>query len=247
MINDNDDTHNDNDNENHLDTIRIFNTLHIVISKQEVNDVYICGKMFSHSTLAHYSFKACEFYIYDPNVNCLYHSIMNSEQCFTNAIKWTFSLFKRIRNALVNPPSPKKSKKMYFTIVTRYNEMNDDVREDEIGSVEKKYLELHFVKDKDDIIVFRLLLQAIVEENPFVFMLEKGIMLDKEEDEVLMSKCARFSNKVNEIERIESEISENEKMYEKKQKEMIVKFYLLNQEKNNKIKLLQDELLSKPD
>ena len=136
---------------------------------------------------------------------------------------------------------------MYFTIVTRYNEMNDDAKEDEIGSVEKKYLELHFVKDKDDIIVFRLLLQAIVEENPFVFMLEKGIMLDKEEDEVLMSKCARFSNKVNEIERIESEINENEKMYEKKQKEMIVKFYLLNQEKNNKIKMLQDELLSKPD
>jgi hypothetical protein len=72
-------------------------------------------------------------------------------------------------------------------------------------------------------------------------------LLDKEEDEVFMSKCARFSNKVNEIERSESEINENEKMYEKKQKEMIVKFYLLNQEKNNKIKLLQDELLSKPD
>ena len=72
-------------------------------------------------------------------------------------------------------------------------------------------------------------------------------MLEKEEDELFMNKCSRFTNKLNEIERIESEINENEKIYEKKQKEMIVKFYLLNQEKNNKIKLLQDELLSKPD
>ena len=75
--------------------INIFNKISLYSkdsSGQLINNnkfIYICGKMFRHISLADketckYSFPACNFYIYSPDNNSLYHSNMNSEDCFTD-------------------------------------------------------------------------------------------------------------------------------------------------------------------
>ena len=110
----------------------------------ENNYIYICGKMFSHTSLAKYSFEACEFYLYSPSERKLYHSLMNSEDCFSNAIKWNNKLFKNIRECLTKDDI--NIKKYYFIINNNGKESKE--KEELMLENNKTYLELHFFAKK---------------------------------------------------------------------------------------------------
>ena len=229
-------TSSNTENDVHFDTLGVFNQIPIVQKgKKEDKYIFLCGKMFSHSAIAEYSFKVCDFHLYDPFSNILYHSSMVSDTCFTRTLKWTPKFYKKIRNCLTNTIN-KNNKKYYFTL----NEKNKS--EDEIENVTQKFFELHCIIDKDDIAVFRLLLETIVEKEPYIFIMNKALELDREEEEKLKNKQEKYYEKEKDISKNESEIKDIEINFETKQKELIVKFYLLNQEKNNKIKELEKEV-----
>ena len=216
-MNDNSDLSNDTKDENlHFNTIGIINKIQLKkkLNNKLENDkiIYISGKMYSHTTVGNYLFQACDFYLFSSEDNKLYHSIMNSNDCFTNTLKWTSNFFKRIRASL---NSKNQSKKFYFIISEINDNNNDDI---EINN--KKFFELHFIIKKQDITSFRLLLEEIVENEPNIF----------------------FSNKIMELNKeLEDRVREKEDNFKNKKNEMITKFYLLIDEKNQKIEKLQKE------
>ena len=237
-MNDNSDLSNDNKDEIlHFNTIGIINKIQLKkkINNQLENDkiIYISGKMYSHTTVGNYLFQACDFYLFSSEDNKLYHSIMNSNDCFTNTLKWTSNFFKRIRASL---NSKNQTKKFYFII----SEINDN-NNDEIEINNKKYFELHFIVKKQDITSFRLLLEEIVENEPNIFFSNKIIELNKELEDRVREKEEQYFKKEDSINEIENNIKEKEDNFKIKKNEMITKFYLLIEEKNKKIEKLQKE------
>ena len=237
-MNDNSDLSNDTKDENlHFNTIGIINKIQLKkkINNQLENDkiIYISGKMYSNTKVENYLFKACEFYLFSSEDNKLYHSIMNSNDCFTNTLKWTSNFFKRIRASL---NSKNQSKKFYFIISEINDNNNDDI---EINN--KKFFELHFIIKKQDITSFRLLLEEIVENEPNIFFSNKIMELNKELEDRVREKEDKYFKKENSINEIENNIKEKEDNFKIKKNEMITKFYLLIDEKNKKIEKLQKE------
>ena len=237
-MNDNSDLSNDTKDENlHFNTIGIINKIQLKkkINNQLENDkiIYISGKMYSHTTVGNYLFQACDFYLFSSEDNKLYHSIMNSNDCFTNTLKWTSNFFKRIRASL---NSKNQSKKFYFIISEINDNNNDDI---EINN--KKFFELHFIIKKQDITSFRLLLEEIVENEPNIFFSNKIMELNKELEDRIREKEDKYFKKENSINEIENNIKEKEDNFKIKKNEMITKFYLLIDEKNKKIEKLQKE------
>ena len=191
------------------------------------NYIYICGKMFSHTSLAKYSFEACEFYLYSPSENRLYHSLMNSEDCFSNALKWNIKLFQNIRECLTNKDI--NTKKYYFII----NSVTKDSKEKEELMFENynTYLELHFIVKKKDIVAFRLLLEEIIQNDKDIFFLNQVMIIDNEcEEELLIKKKKQFKqdNEINIAQNYIKGINDN---YEKNTKEILIKFNKLNKSK----------------
>ena len=237
-MNDNSDLTNDNKEENlHFNTIGIINKIQLKkkLNNKLENDkiIYISGKMYSHTTVGNYLFQACDFYLFSPEDNKLYHSIMNSNDCFTNTLKWTTNFFKRIRASL---NSKNQSKKFYFII----SEINDN-NNDDIESNNKKFFELHFIVKNQDITSFRLLLEEIIENESNVFFSYKIIELNKELEDRVREKEEKYFKKEDSIKDIENNIKEKEDNFKNKKNEMITKFYLLIDEKNQKIEKLQKE------
>ena len=237
-MNDNSDLTNDNKEENlHFNTIGIINKIQLKkkLNNKLENDkiIYISGKMYSHTTVGNYLFQACDFYLFSPEDNKLYHSIMNSNDCFTNTLKWTTNFFKRIRASL---NSKNQSKKFYFII----SEINDN-NNDDIESNNKKFFELHFIVKNQDITSFRLLLEEIIENESNVFFSNKIIELNKELEDRVREKEEKYFKKEDSIKDIENNIKEKEDNFKNKKNEMITKFYLLIDEKNQKIEKLQKE------
>ena len=237
-MNNNSDLTNDNKEENlHFNTIGIINKIQLKkkLNNKLENDkiIYISGKMYSHTTVGNYLFQACDFYLFSPEDNKLYHSIMNSNDCFTNTLKWTTNFFKRIRASL---NSKNQSKKFYFII----SEINDN-NNDDIESNNKKFFELHFIVKNQDITSFRLLLEEIIENESNVFFSNKIIELNKELEDRVREKEEKYFKKEDSIKDIENNIKEKEDNFKNKKNEMITKFYLLIDEKNQKIEKLQKE------
>jgi hypothetical protein len=237
-MNDNSDLSNDTKDENlHFNTIGIINKIQLKkkLNNKLENDkiIYISGKMYSHTTVGNYLFQACDFYLFSPEDNKLYHSIMNSNDCFTNTLKWTTNFFKRIRASL---NSKNQSKKFYFII----SEINDN-NNDDIESNNKKFFELHFIVKNQDITSFRLLLEEIIENESNVFFSNKIIELNKELEDRVREKEEKYFKKEDSIKDIENNIKEKEDTFKNKKNEMITKFYLLIDEKNQKIEKLQKE------
>jgi hypothetical protein len=158
---------------------------------------------------------------------------MNSNDYFTNTLKWTSNFFKRIRASL---NSKNQSKKFYFIISEINDNNNDDI---EINN--KKFFELHFIIKKQDITSFRLLLEEIVENEPNIFFSNKIMELNKELEDRVREKEDKYFKKENSINEIENNIKEKEDNFKIKKNEMITKFYLLIDEKNKKIEKLQKE------
>ena len=198
--------------------------------------------MFSHTLLAKYNFAACEFQIYSQD-NKLYHSNMNSEDCFTNTLKWNYKLFKNIRECLTN--SEINIKKYYFAINNSSSRENSskEKEKDELGfESNKNYLELHFFVKKRDIVAFRLLLEEIIVNEPYLYFINQIIELDNNYEEDLLKKKMKQFKQNKEIKEIENNIKEINDGYENKTKEILIKFNMLNkckleEEKRLKIKL----------
>jgi hypothetical protein len=212
--------------------------------------IYICGKMFSHTLLAKYNFPACDFYIYIPENNNLYHSIMNSEDCFSNSLKWNHKLFGGIRDCLSN--SEINFKKYYFAINnsnTRENSSKEKEREkDEIGmESNSNYLELHFFVKKRDIVVFRLLLEEIIINEPNLYFISQLIELDNKNEEELNEKKKKKYRQDKEIKEIEDNIKNIIDDFEKNTKQNLIKFNLLNKSKIEEEKRLKMKLYPKKD
>lgn len=210
---------------------------------KEEKYIYICGKMFSHSLLAKYNFPACDFQIYEQNNNQLYHSNMNSEDCFTNSLKWNFKLFKNIRNCLTN--SEINIKKYYFSINNASSRENSskEKEKDELGiESNKNYLELHFFVKSRDIVAFRLLLEEIIVNEPFFYFINQIIEMDNNYEEDLLKKKFKKFKQDKEIKEIENTLKEMNDESEKKTKEMIIKFNKLNKSKIEEEKKLKIKL-----
>ena len=191
------------------------------------NFIFICGKMFSHTSLAKYSFEACEFYLYFPSEKKLYHSLMNSEDCFSNAIKWNKKLFRNIRECLTKEDI--NLKKYYFIINNNAKESKE--KEDLIMENNKTYLELHFFVKKKDIVAFRLLLEEIIQIDIDIFFLNQVMMIDNEcEEDLLLKKKKKFKQD-NELREVENYIKGINDSYENKTKEILIKFNKLNKSK----------------
>ena len=208
------------------------------------NILYICGKMFNHTLLAKYNFPACDFYIYSSESNNLYHSNMNSEDCFTNSLKWNYKLFKNIRDCLTN--TVVNINKYYFIINNSSRENSSktkDNEKDELGlESNNNYLELHFLVKKRDIVAFRLLLEEIIVNEPIIYFINQVIELDSKNEEELLDKKRKQFKQDKEIKEIKNGIKDINDAYEKKTKELLIKFNMLNkskleEEKNLKIKL----------
>ena len=216
------------------------------ISKDNYSSIYICGKMLSHTLLAKYNFPACDFYFYSPEGNNLYHSSMDSEECFTNSLKWNYKLFKNIRDCLINPEI--NLNKYYFQINNSNNRENSskEKERDELGmESNNNYLELHFLVKKKDIVAFRLLLEEIVVNEPNLYFINQVIELDSKNENDLNEKKKKKFKQDNEIKEINYKIKNINDDYEKKAKEMIIKFNMLNKSKIEEERRLENKLFSK--
>lgn len=214
--------------------------------------VFICGKMFEHSLQAKYSFKACEFLIYLPFNNKLFFTEMHSEDCFTNTLKWNYNFFKKIRLCLEEPETIKDT---YFAINYEKKETNRIIidinlnnRNEEKDDLELEYadrniyLELHMVVQGQDLTVFKMLLKHIIDDQPYITIMNKVLELDKIESEKLEKKQKKLYETEKETARMENEILQREEYLNKKKKDYLYKFYYLNKEKNKKIVELNNEL-----
>ena len=194
--------------------------------------------MEHHTTVAKYSFEACKFYLYSPSEKRLYYSSMNSDDCFSNAIKWNNKLFKNIRECLTKEQT--NIKKYYF--ILNNNAKDSKEKEDLIFENNKTYLELHFIVKKKDIVTFRLLLEEIIQNDNDIFFLNQVIMIDKECEEDLLNKKKKQFKQENEINEVESYIKGINDNYEKKTKEILIKFNKLNKSKIEEEKQLKIKL-----
>ena len=215
-------------------SINIYNKISLAskessgkVQLDENNYLYICGKMEHHTTVAKYSFEACKFYLYSPSEKRLYYSSMNSDDCFSNAIKWNNKLFKNIRECLTKEQT--NIKKYYF--ILNNNAKDSKEKEDLIMENNKTYLELHFIVKKKDIVTFRLLLEEIIQNDNDIFFLNQVIMIDKECEEDLLNKKKKQFKHENEINEVESYIKGINDNYDKKTKEILIKFNKLNKSK----------------
>ena len=233
------------DESSNFPLINIYNKIQLSIKDSsgnlqlnEDNYIYICGKMFNHSSLAKYSFEACEFYLYSPTEKKLYHSLMNSEDCFSNAIKWNKKLFKNIRECLTKDDI--NLKKYYFIINNNGKESKE--KEDLILENNKTYLELHFFAKKKDVVSFRLLLEEIIQNDIDIFFMNQVLMLDNECEEDLLAKKKKKFKQDNELNVVENYIKGINDNYEKKTKEILIKFNKLNKSKIEEEKQLKIKL-----
>ena len=233
------------DESSNFPLINIYNKIQLSIKDSsgnlqlnENNYIYICGKMFNHSSLAKYSFEACEFYLYSPTEKKLYHTLMNSEDCFSNAIKWNKKLFKNIRECLTKDDI--NLKKYYFIINNNGKESKE--KEDLILENNKTYLELHFFAKKKDVVSFRLLLEEIIQNDIDIFFMNQVLMLDNEYEEDLLAKKKKKFKQDNELNEVENYIKGINDNYEKKTKEILIKFNKLNKSKIEEEKQLKIKL-----
>ena len=244
-----------------FDEITIFNQIKLneyldqtLSSDSEGNRIYICGKLFSHVVTAKYSFKACEFLIYIPFDNKLFYSSMNSDECFTSTLKWNQNFFKKIRLCVESSDGLKNT---YFAISeekkidnarkAKVNPQDNLILSDEDEteneySDKKIFLDLHFIVDNQDIIVFRMLLNHLIDDKPFDTLLNKLLKYDKEESEKIIHKQIKLYEKQKEIEKMENEITQAEDGFKLFKKQSLYKLYYLNKEKNKKISELNNDL-----
>lgn len=244
-------------NNNKFESRAIFNYIRVKSFLGEVlpNDqkIFICGKMFEHSTLTKYYFKSSEFLVYCPFNNKLYSSEMYSDDSFSDSLKWNNNYFKKIRACL---DSSEWIKNTYFIISYEDNnniksmentaENNNDIiidNELEIQEVNTevvnkdeididKEMNNNFIKDK-----MYLELHFIVESHDIVAF--KLLLQEYKEDKpqfVILNKLLDYdksesqiyNQKIDKTIKLEEEINKMEKEIniEKDQLEMRKKQYL---------------------
>ncbi len=207
------------------------------------NQAFLCGKMNEHSIQAKYDFKACEFYIYIPSKRTIFYSEMQSEDCFTNSLKWNYNFFKKLRLCLQTSDNIKNT---YFS----FNYLDEKDKgicsspdtDDFIIPERQICFELHFVVDTQDITAFKLILKPLIDDNPYQTILNHALELDKIETDKLSNKQIKLYEREMETERMNNEIKLAEDGLAERKKEYMSKFYYLNKEKNKKIAELSNEI-----
>jgi hypothetical protein len=202
------------------------------------NFIFITGKLFEH-TAHKYNFKACEFYIYSPFNNKMFYSIMNSDECFTNSLKWNPNFFKKIRNCFIDPDVMKNT---FYTVShisddnqIRVTELNDDDDID-LNIPEKNiYFEIYFQVEGKEINAFRLLLKPLLEDKPYISLINRLFEYEKFEEQKLAIKQKIQNEKENDLLILEKQIKTTEDSFIEKKNDYIGKFYLLLTEKEKKI------------
>lgn len=229
----------EDDTQSNFPVINIYNKLTLLNDKI----IYICGKMFSHTSLAKYDFNACDFYLFIPEDNKLYHSSMNSEDCFTNSFKWNYKYFSKVRDCLTNI---KINLKKYYYKINELSINLDTSNKDECleleSNINNKYLELHFLVKEKDIVAFRLLLEEIIQNEPYDYFIKQLILLDNEYEEKYFLKEKKQYAQKKEISDISMSIEKENEKFENKVKEIFVKFNKLNNTKIKNSKKLEKEL-----
>ena len=119
-------------------------------------------------------------------------------------------------------------------------------KEEIIFENNKTYLELHFMVKKRDIVAFRLLLEEIIQNDNDLFFMNQVILIDNECEEELMEKKKKKYKQDLELNEIQNYIKGINDNYEKKTKEILIKFNKLNkskieEEEKLKIKLEQSQ------
>jgi len=231
-------------------------------TKDNLNKAVICGVFYSHKSNNKYNFPACDFMIFYPALKTnLFYSEMNSEECFSNTLKWNENFFKKIRLSFIENISKNsyfgiyyerdqeknnKNKQQEIQTINKENEMEDDLFKDfdfgyeNISENKKKFLELHININNQDVIAFRLNLREVFDENPLNTMMKRVIEYEKKETFNYLSKMKIYSENEIEIENLKNSLEKKEKLLEKRKREYLYKFYVINSEKNKKIKLLKD-------
>ena len=224
-----------------LEELNIFTNLKITQlfgAKVKDKEIFLCGKMFEHVTQAKYTFKACDFFILFQNeIDSLYHSEMYSDDCFNGELKWNRKFFNKIRKYI---STEIRSKNGYFSLNKNISQKD---KEDSIGievgsGNDKLCLQLHLKIDNREFIVFRLFMNKYFTEKPDLFLFNKLLEIEADENQ----KIKNFIIKSNQIDKEQSkyknDIKKLEEDFEKEKKSMIYKFWLLNEEKNKKKKEL---------
>jgi hypothetical protein len=209
--------------------------------EENSNFIFVTGKMFEH-TAHKYTFKAGEFYIYCPFNNKMFYSIMNSDECFTNSLKWNPNFFKKIRNSFIDSEAIKHTS---YTVKyeredineIKVTEFNDDGDLD--GVVDRNiFFEINFIVESQEIVAFRLLLKPLLDDKPYITLINRLFEFEKYEDEKLREKQKVLMEKENDLVNLERQIKDTEDVYQAKKTDYLGKFYLLLQEKDKKIQAL---------
>ena len=153
---------------------------------------------------------------------------MNSDDCFSNAIKWNYKLFKNIRECLTKDDI---NLKKYYFIINNNSGKDSKEKEEIIFENNKTYLELHFIVKKRDIVAFRLLLEEIIQNDLDLFFMNQVMLIDNECEEDLLTKKKKKFKQDNELNSIETCIKGINNKYEKNTKEILIKFNKLNKSK----------------
>ena len=178
---------------------------------------------------------------------------MNSEECYSNSLKWNYSFFKKIRNCF---SEKEKSKNAYYCINYEKTEreikknnskinikLNNDDDDDLLDIFEikekKMFFEIHFIHNEQDITAFRLYLKPNMEDKPYLAITKKLLEMDKIEGENLANKQAMLNTKEKDLASMEKIIKDTEDAFTERKKQYLAKFNLLIKEKNKKIQSLK--------
>jgi hypothetical protein len=210
----------------------------------ENSSIFITGKFFEHTTHK-YNFKACEFYLFHPFKNKMFYSVMNSDECFTNSLKWNTNFFKKIRNCFIDSEMLKNTN----FVIAYDKEENNEIKVTELNDAddfemnqlnEKKFFfEIYFLVEGKEITAFRLLLKNLIDDKPYITLMNKLFEYEKFEDEKLMHKQKILNEKENDLNKLENQIKTTEEAFIEKKTDFLAKFYLLLEEKDKKIESLK--------
>lgn len=204
----------------------------LIINTQINNEIFIIGKLNSHLCNTKYNFDACNLYI--SYQNKVYHSIMKSEECYSNSLKWTQNFFMKIRKALIFPENYTNSTKFLISseIVKDENEFTEE---------EYTYFKIIMQVEDKEITVFRLLLKEIIDDDADFIFIDKLNQIEREINKKLKEKQKILQNNVIELNKLKEQNKVNEEKFSEEKKNFLIKFYHIYNEKEQKIQEFIEE------
>ena len=140
-----------------MPSINVYNKLILhkknPVTKKIYKDsyIYICGNISGHTTMARYSFEACNFNLFIPNGKKLYISVMNSEKCYSSSFKWSYHYFKQIRDCLTSSSDHQEQRdKEKQTETKKFEEKNENAKTEKNNEIKEEKTDKSTVKVKNE-------------------------------------------------------------------------------------------------